>query len=107
MSNRKKNDIWPEEWAYRIGKRYNLLTEWILTGEGPKRLDDLQGPQAYNFPILKNLDQRLTDLVVNEPYRRDWFKGNLEDVFPMFREWMKRREEQENRNSKAPDKIIA
>ncbi len=37
VSKKKKNNIFPEEWAYRVSKKYNLPTEWILTGEEIKR----------------------------------------------------------------------
>ncbi|MCI5146940.1 MAG: hypothetical protein D3923_15810, partial [Candidatus Electrothrix sp. AR3] len=35
----KKNQgkEFPIEWAYLVGERYNLVTKWILTGEGPKK----------------------------------------------------------------------
>ena len=38
VSKWKRRDIFPAEWAYKIAKQYGLLTEWIITGEGPKRL---------------------------------------------------------------------
>lgn len=107
VSSRKKNDVWPEEWAYRIGKRYNLLTEWILTGVGPKSVADIASGPQYKFPILSDVDEWLSEIVVNEPHRRDWFKGNLEDAFPMFKEWKKRKEEQKGETDITTDKKIA
>ncbi len=107
ISASKQKNLFPYGWAYPVADKYNLLTEWILTGKGPKRLADLQGSQTYNFPVLKNLDQWLNDLVVNEPGRKEWFKVSVEDAFPMFKEWRKRREEQESKNSDSPDKKIA
>ncbi len=95
------------EHLLKIRETFGINLDWLLTGEGPKQIDDLKGPQKYNFPILENLDQWLTELVVNEPYRRDWFKGNLQDAFPMFKAWMKRREEQEGRNNNSAGKNIA
>ena len=36
ISARKKAGDFPIEWAYLVAKKYNLSTEWILTGEGAK-----------------------------------------------------------------------
>ncbi len=96
VSSRKTQDIWPEEWAYRIGKKYDLLTEWILTGKGPRRISDIQKNDKYEFETLNDLNQWLSEVVVKEPYRREWFKASIEDTFPMFKEWKKRREEKED-----------
>ena len=107
ISLRKSKNTWPEEWACRIGRRYNLLTEWLLTGEGPKSLDELKNTGGYNFQILKELDTWLTELVVKEPHRSDWFRGNLEDAFPMFKAWTKRKEEKEGQDPSFPAEKIA
>lgn len=40
VSKKKKEKKFPIEWAYKVGRKYGLLTEWIMTGEGPKRLGD-------------------------------------------------------------------
>ncbi|OGR08234.1 MAG: hypothetical protein A2511_14880 [Deltaproteobacteria bacterium RIFOXYD12_FULL_50_9] len=40
VSRQKKEGIFPPGWAYAVGKKYGLFTEWIMTGEGPKRLSD-------------------------------------------------------------------
>lgn len=107
VSGRKSKNIWPEEWAYRIGKKYNLLTEWILTGQGPKSLDERASVSKYNFTILSDVDEWLGEIVVKEPYRRDWFKGSLEDAFPMFKEWKKRKEELESEDNNSTSSKVA
>ena len=40
ISRQKKEGVFPPGWAYAVGKQYGLLTEWIMTGEGPRRLSD-------------------------------------------------------------------
>jgi hypothetical protein len=40
VSKKKKKDEFPVRWAYTVAKKYNLLTEWILTGEGPKSIEE-------------------------------------------------------------------
>ena len=36
VSSAKRKNRFPINWAYNVAKKYNLLTEWILTGKGPK-----------------------------------------------------------------------
>jgi len=107
VSGRKSNDIWPEEWAYRIGRKYNLLTEWILTGEGPKNLDESAKRKELEFPILKEIEDWLKTLVVNDSKRIDWFAVSFQDAFPMFKAWTKRKEDQEMQDSSIPKEKIA
>lgn len=40
VSKKKQKNEFPANWAFLIGKKYNLSTEWILTGLGPKVLLD-------------------------------------------------------------------
>ena len=40
VSKWKNLNMFPVEWAYRIAQKYGLSTEWIMTGEGPKRLSE-------------------------------------------------------------------
>ena len=106
-SRKNKENSFPTDWAFIIGRKYNLSTDWLLTGEGPaKRGSDCNIPK-HNFDILNDVEEWLSEIVVNEPHRRDWFKGNLEDAFPMFKEWKKRREEQESETDTSADKKIA
>lgn len=96
VSNRRSKNVWPEEWAYRVASRYGLLTEWILTGEGPRSLRTLK-EDSYSVPILQEIDEWLSGLIVNQPERRHWFSVEFEDRFPMFREWKKRKEEEQSK----------
>jgi hypothetical protein len=41
VSRIKKEGVFPAGWAYEIARQYGLLTEWIMTGEGPKRLNEV------------------------------------------------------------------
>jgi hypothetical protein len=38
---------------------------------------------------------------------QEWFKASIEDTFPMFKEWKKRREDEKGENSEIPDRNIA
>ena len=40
VSKAKMKGEFPAGWAYLVGRQFGLLTEWIMTGEGPKRLSE-------------------------------------------------------------------
>ncbi len=90
---RKKQGVWPEEWACRIGERYNLLTKWILTGKGIKTLRAGQeSKHNINNEILSNADIWLSELLQNEPWRKEWFRGTFEDAFPAYKTWLMKKD---------------
>lgn len=107
VSSRKQENLFPYGWAYPIAKKYGLLTEWIISGNGPKRLSDLKNKTDLDFAILEDLNDWLTEMVKEEPYRKDWFQGNLEDAFPLFKEWLKRKEEMQSDKPVFPDSKVA
>lgn len=76
------------EWAYIIAKKYGLLTEWVMTGEGPKRLDDgilLQSQGALPKGIIEEWVQD-----VREKEGHDGrIVMELSLQVPEFREWHK------------------
>lgn len=93
IAKRKKDKTFPEEWAFRIGQKYNLLTEWILKGEGPQNLGQLHKSE----PVLIN--QTLSDIndwFQDDPKRELWFEVAFEDRFPEFIKWKERKERENN-----------
>ncbi len=48
ISRKKKKNLFEIEWAYKLSKKYNLLTEWILTGQGPKSLSEINLKNSEN-----------------------------------------------------------
>ena len=66
----KKQNEFPVEWAYIVALKYNLLTEWLMTGRGAKNLDEFKDNSRYTFKILHDLDDWLSELVVQEPHQR-------------------------------------
>lgn len=92
ISARKKKNIFPIEWAYLVGKKFNLSTEWILTGQGPKKLNEVKtrGKPKSNF--LNLVDEWLQELTKEEPQRAEWFQLQFKDSFPSFKKWVQQRE---------------
>jgi len=59
ITKKKQQGVFPVEWAYTIGKKYGVLTEWIMTGDGPKSLDkdkneNFENNQEENFEDPEN-----------------------------------------------------
>ncbi len=92
VSRKKKADDFPIKWAYLVAKKYGLSTEWILTGQGPKRLDQQLTRANYESEFLKLVDEWLSELTKKEPRRAEWFRYQFEDSFPGFKEWLRQRE---------------
>lgn len=88
VSKRKKEGLFPEEWAYRVGSKYNVLTEWVLTGKGPKRLEHCTNG------IFKELEEWV--LQMSGSGNNEWFVNQVEVAFPLFKEWKKRKIESES-----------
>ena len=92
VSGWKSKKIWPEEWAFRIGQKYDFLTEWILTGKGPKRIGEPIKLKRHHFDFLEDLEDWLLELIAKEPDRAEWAKHCISDALPAFREWKKKKE---------------
>ncbi|WP_456385300.1 helix-turn-helix domain-containing protein [Desulfolithobacter sp.] len=92
VSRKKKANDFPIKWAYLVAKKYGLSTEWIMTGKGPKRLDQQPTRANYENNFLELVDEWLTELIRKQPRRAEWFRYQFEDSFPGFKEWLKQRE---------------
>jgi hypothetical protein len=87
VSRQKKEGTFPAGWAYEVAKKYGLLTEWIMTGEGPKRLTDPNVHQesregrgiieewVQDIREREGNDGRIImELAVQVPEFREWYK---------------------------------
>ncbi len=102
VSKQKNKNSFPVEWAFKIAQHYNLSTDWIMTGKEKtpikehKKIDN-------SIDILIDLQTWLNEITCKEPHRKDWFRGTIEDAFPMFKKWRDKKE----KNNKIPNKKIA
>ena len=101
VSKKKKADNFPVEWAYEIAKKYNLLTEWILTGENQKKsgknggvVEDLRGGVRQKDVFLQEIENWLSELEKKEPGRRTWFKYDFLEKYPQFESWLERKKQE-------------
>lgn len=87
VSEMKQKGKFPPGWAYITGKQYNLLTEWIMTGEGPKKKWEKERVLIF----YEELECWARETGKSE--NTQWLRNQIESFFPMFVEWKKRREE--------------
>jgi len=101
ISAAKAKDNFPASWAYEIEKKYGLLTNWTMTGEGPKKLEEI----IEGFGFYEELEQWARETGRSE--NTQWLRNQIESFFPMFTEWKKRREKREEDESDLPTSKIA
>ncbi|MDD2467124.1 MAG: helix-turn-helix domain-containing protein [Desulfobulbus sp.] len=87
VSAAKAKNNFPANWAFEIEKKYGILTGWIMTGKGPKTLDEQKGDLVF----YEELEEWARETGRTE--NTQWLKNQIESFFPMFTEWKKRRAE--------------
>jgi predicted transcriptional regulator len=103
VSEMKGKGKFPPGWAYLVGKEFGLLTEWIMTGEGPKRLSDRQ---EIN-PILVEVNEWLKEEVRKNPKKGIWFEVEFGEKFQEFSEWKRKRDQGESGGDIFPSSKVA
>ncbi|MDD2307852.1 MAG: hypothetical protein PHP53_24325 [Prolixibacteraceae bacterium] len=100
ISAAKSKENFPANWAWEIEKKYGLLTKWIMTGEGPKKIEEMKG----DFIFYEELEEWARE--TGQSKNTQWLRNQIESFFPMFKEWKKRKEEgNQNRDKFASSKI--
>lgn len=89
VSRRKKEKNFPPEWAYRIAQEFGLLTEWIMTGEGPKTLSDTG--KFHEMILQGSLAEWLKERCQEDPNFYREFMAECVASFPEYAEWLKKR----------------
>lgn len=89
ISKYKNKNTFPVEWAYKIALKYGLFTEWIMTGTGPKNLDECHEAQevlltGYIAEWLREQSQKDANFSAN-------FQTDCALAFPEFAQWLKER----------------
>lgn len=85
VSERAKENNFPVDWAYWVAKEYELSIDWLLTGEGEKKVEKKE--------VVSEIQEWLDDVSATNKDFKIWFKVQFESKFPEFTEWKKRKEE--------------
>ena len=89
----KAKDNFPANWAFEIEKKYGLLTRWVMTGEGPKRLSE--GVELN--PLLKDVNEWLNEGKKHESAEfRQLFRSQMIRAFFDYEDWRRKRDQQES-----------
>lgn len=103
VSGAKAKNEFPPGWAYLVGKKFGLITEWIMTGEGPKRLAEREGMN----PFLVEVNEWLIEEVKRNPKQEIWFEVEFEKKFQEFKEWKRKRDQGESGGNSFPSSKVA
>ena len=113
VSGAKFRDNFPVEWAFKVGQHYKLNTDWILTGEGPMKVEPaLEEGQKTKYggpektvesgkPVMGESEEATTDedrahrdlddiLQLGNTYQRGAVKGYLNELSAEISEQIKR-----------------
>lgn len=85
VSKKRKEDKFSVEWAYKVGRKYGVLTEWIMTGEGPKSLDE---SVARKTELISEIEKWIIDKESNLQGTLIWFDIEFKRKFPEFEKWL-------------------
>lgn len=105
ISAAKAKGEFPPGWAYLVGKKYGLLTEWIMTGEGPKRLEERT--TRRDLTILDEFEEWSQEEINRNPERKVWLEIQLLDSFEKFRKWKLKRDEKKGGEPGRPGRKVA
>ncbi|WPD21595.1 MAG: helix-turn-helix domain-containing protein [Candidatus Electrothrix scaldis] len=94
VSRKRKEDKFPIEWAYIVGKQYNLSTDWIIEGKGPKKRDGQIKRIEVDNNYLSLVVTWFKDITLQDPRKKTWFEIQFEKAFPEFKDWLEIREEE-------------
>ena len=100
VSKKSKESEFPVQWAYLVGKKYGLLTEWIMTGEGPRRIEE-KGRSAF----LVELEGWAKE--VSESENLKWLENQIENQFPDFKRWREEKTQQPKTTADYPSSKVA
>ena len=100
VSKKKKSGEFPIKWAFLVAQKYNLSTDWIMTGQGPKSLTGETDENYFSELVTWAKKTGGSENI-------DWVKNQIDQTFPMFKEWRIRKDKTENENSKTPSSKIA
>ncbi len=104
ISAAKAKGEFPPGWAYLVGKKYGLLTEWIMTGEGPKRISE----GVVINPLLIEVNEWLNEEKKHESLEfRNLFQSQMIRAFFDYEKWKRKRDEKESGESGRPSQKVA
>ena len=100
ISYAKNKGEFSGEWAYLVGRKYGLLTEWIMTGEGPKRIQEKD-----RSAFLVELEEWGKEISESENLK--WLENQIENQFPDFKRWREEKTQAAGTTADYPSSKVA
>ena len=98
ITKRKNEDIFPVEWAFWIGEKYGISTEWILTGKKTKAVRRIN-------PFFFDLEEWAKE--VSESENLKWLENQIENQFPDFKRWREEKTQPSETTADYPSSKVA
>jgi hypothetical protein len=104
VSKKSREGEFPPAWAFEVAKKYGISTDWIMTGEGPKRINQ----DVEINPLLIDVNEWLNE----EEKQKDsnfcnLFKQQMIRAFFDYERWIQKREEAEGGGNNFPASKVA
>jgi len=80
---REEKGEFDANWAYRVGVKYKISIDWLLTGKGSKRHFE-----ATTNKYAVKLGQWIDEYSKDDPRRAGLAEIKIEEALPEFREWL-------------------
>ncbi len=80
---REEKGEFDANWAYRVGVKYKISIDWLLTGQGSKRHSE-----ATTNEYAIKLGQWLDEYSKDDPRKAGAAEIKIEETLPEFKEWL-------------------
>lgn len=90
VSRKKKEGAFPVGWAFVVAGAFGLNTDWIMTGYGPKRIDEIRLGLFQG-----SLAEWLQEQCQEDPNFYREFMADCAAFFPRYAEWLRSRKASE------------
>lgn len=104
VSRKNKENNFPADWAFIVAGKYKLSTDWVLTGKGPRSIGERS---TIESSFIRNVDLWIKEESHNDQDFPGYFRFTFKKNFPVFEDWLKRRDSQESENNISPSSKVA
>lgn len=98
ISKAKREGVFREKWAEKIADEFDTTVKEILQGHPPENEDANNTGRVNHLedPIITDLKLWLNELTTDDPDYVAWFRVELQNKFPSFKEWRQKKRDDNN-----------
>ncbi len=90
------------ETLHDMCKKFDVNINWLLTGEGPRYINEEIKDERVAPKSILLLEKWLKEFSEDDPRNEIWFERELERKIPEFKEWVKKKESVFSRKIREP-----